>query len=53
MAVFTNDGVLAGLKILHFRGLTVLVGSVNEKGFFTNFVHKELLGTKRVKIVVT
>ena len=33
MAVFTNGGVLAGLKISHFRGLTVLCEFVSQGAF--------------------
>ena len=44
MAIFTNDGVLAGLKFRHFRGLTVylrllifLLNLKKENVMFTNW----------------
>ena len=39
MAVFTNGRVLAGLKIRHFRGLTVLCkANQNEYQCLNNFI---------------
>ena len=37
MAIFTNGGVLAGLKIRHFQGFTVL-GTLQSKGIPKNEV---------------